>query len=523
MLRIVCHASLLLAGCLTASTALSSATAAERAPGEPSRTPVPVEVQWKAAAFPSTRVARLRYRELETVRLLDVQQRNSRQPKVVQVGLPRQARLEAGHGRLPSLRWMAVAGGMAARFEVRSPDALALRIGLHVDRLDDRAEFRFAGSDEPSRIVAIMRGGEISRLRDARGLFWTPSTDGESQTVEVFLPKGVPASAVRLSAPQVSHLLANSRNDFKLIKKIGESGACNVDTACRVLELGQHFVNAKNAVAHMQFVKNGATYMCSGTLLADTTPRTQIPYFYSAHHCFGEGEPVPSAMQAVANTLNTFWNYEATSCGSGVSAPRTQVSGGAQYLYSSASTDGMLLRLYNPAPAGAYFAGWSAEKMKNGTEVIGIHHPHGDAKKVSSGKVTASDGLPQHSVSWLSGTTEVGSSGSGLFTKGVDGLELRGGLYGGAASCANTGAIQNPGNYDYYSRFDMVFFNTSHYLSYDPVPRNGSAPLVPQAAVPSAAAAVHSAPPAAAQAPRAGIGRSPHRNTPARRLRADQR
>ena len=72
-------------------------------------------------------------------------------------------------------------------------------------------------------------------------MFWTPRTDGEKQLIEVYLPAGVPRSATRLQAPQLSHLLANSLNDFKIIEKIGESGSCNVDTACRVGELGVEF------------------------------------------------------------------------------------------------------------------------------------------------------------------------------------------------------------------------------------------------------------------------------------------
>ena len=91
----------------------------------------------------------------------------------------------------------------------------------------------------------------------------------------------------------------------------------------------------RTPVAHMQFVVGGSTYICTGTLLADTSPATQIPYFYSANHCFAEGDgaPVPARMQVVANALNTFWRYEAIACGSGVSQPQRQLAGGGVYLY----------------------------------------------------------------------------------------------------------------------------------------------------------------------------------------------
>jgi hypothetical protein len=337
-------------------------------------------------------------------------------------------------------------------------------------------------------VVAAVTVAQAQRLPAGDGLYWSPSTDGEAQFIEIYRPAGVPASAAQLRAPTLSHLLANSRNDFKIVSKIGESGSCNVDTACRVAELGPHFVNAKNAVAHMQFVVDGDTYICTGTLLADTTPGTQVPYFYGANHCFSDGPPVPTAVQAVANTLNTFWNYEATACKSGVSAQRTQLSGGATYLYSDDDTDGMLLRLNNPAPPGAYFAAWNAGPLAQSTNVMAIHHPAGDAKKVSTGRHVASDST-LNTVGWISGTTEGGSSGSGLFTLSSSGYELRGGLYGGDASCANTGSISNGGNRDYYSRLDVLFPHVRNYLAADLVPMNGSAPLLPPVTAPGAASA----------------------------------
>lgn len=469
---------------------ITAAYAAASAAGEPSRTRPQAALAWKASAFPSSATPEIRYREMPIQRLLQLQRANARRiMKPTQIGLPRFAAMEATHAPI-ALRWVPVGrGGFVARTQVRSPDALALRVALDLARLDDRIEMRFGGSDDRRKVVAAMRVGDMRQLRGDDGLFWTPSTDGEVQLIELYRRAGVPAPSAPVQAPKVSHLLAASHNGFKILEKIGESGSCNVDTACRVTELGADYVNAKNAVAHMQFVKGGSTYICTGTLLADTTASTQVPYFYTAHHCFGDGAPVASSMQLVANTLNTYWNYEATACNSGVAAPRTMLSGGATYLYSSDFTDGMLLRLNAAAPAGAYFAGWSAEKMKSPTEVIGIHHPRGDVKKVSSGRATPYEGYQQIYVSWLSGTTEGGSSGSAIFTRGPSGLELRGGLYGGSASCANTGSFNNSGNTDYYSRFDMVFFNTSHYLAAEPVARNGSAPLIPPSTLTTASTA----------------------------------
>ena len=492
-----------LSACLLAGALLSlapSAFAAQRVPSERSKvSSISVAPAWRVANFPAAQVSRLQYREMSAVRILKVQQNNAaRRMKPVQIGINRIASNEGATASLPPLNWISRKDGSSvARIEVRSPVALALRVGLQVDALDPRAELRFAGSSEPSRVVAAMSGMEIRRLADRDHVFWTPSTDGETQLIEVYLPRGASRAGTRLQAPQLSHLLADSRNDFKMIEKIGESASCNVDTACRVGELGANFVSAKNAVAHMQFVIAGqGTFICTGTLLADTVTSSQIPYFYSANHCIDS--------QTVASTLNTFWKYEATACRSGVVAANVQLTGGAELLYSdpdtSASnqptngTDGALLRLNNTPPAGSEFAGWDSAPLAGSSNIIGIHHPMGDVKKVSSGK-QVSVGTYQNVVAWLSGTTEGGSSGSGLFTADASGYHLRGGLYGGSALCSNSGSTANTDNRDYYSRFDVVFPRISQWLAPASLPRirvNGSQPRIPGSAAAMVPAAVAS-------------------------------
>ncbi|MGN6151141.1 MAG: trypsin-like serine peptidase [Lysobacteraceae bacterium] len=453
--------------------------AASEAPGEPSRTPAAAAPQWRATVYPAADVARMAYGAMPAKRLLDLQRKNAAPGlKATQIGIGRDAVQEGAQSHLPPLKWVPVAGGWVARAEVRSADAMALRVGLDVSNLADRVELRFAGSARPNDVVAVMTGAEVKRLPGTDGHFWTPGTDGETQIIELFRPKGVPAFAARIDAPVLSHLVADSRNSFKLVEKIGESGSCNVDVICRVNELGQNYVNAKNAVARMIYNLGSSSYLCTGTLLADTVPQTQVPYFLSANHCFSSNTsaaPVPSQMQTVANTLNTYWNYETTACGNFTSTAVTQLSGGATYLYSDNNTDGMLIRLNNAPPASAYFAGWNAATIADGTPVFAIHHPRGDSKKVSSGQVMSKD-ADNIEIAWLNGTTEGGSSGSGLFTSGPNGFVVRGGLYGGYAACSNSGTTTNTQNRDYYSRLDVYFPNIKTWLEPQPGALNGSAP-----------------------------------------------
>lgn len=491
---------------------LHSAIAATSVPSERNKvTAASLPLHWRSEAFPSNQISRLRYREMAAERILKVQQYNAiRQMKPAQSGIARAASTEGAIGALPPLRWIKLRdGGYAARIEVVSPVALGLRVGLQVGALDPSAELRFGGSSNPSQVVAMMTGRNILQLADSRGIFWTPDTDGEKQLIEIYLPAGVSRAGVRLQTPLLSHLLINSLSDAKILEKtgFGDSGACNVNTVCRVAELGASYVSAKNAVAHMVYTyPNGSSFICSGTLLADTVTATQIPYFYTAHHCFAGGTngvpatAFPSGFQAVANTLVTHWKYETAVCTNPTNPGTVPLANGAAYLYSDPNTDGMLLRLNGPPPAGSEFAGWDYALLPASSNIVGIHHPNGDAKKVSSGQQLSRD-ADQNEVAWLSGTTEGGSSGSGLFTADANGYHLRGGLLGGRASCANTGSPANEFNRDYYSRFDVVFPHIASYLAPVPGPMvrvNGSQPLIPPRAGATPAAAPISAPAKAA-------------------------
>lgn len=470
---------------LAAAFPAFGAQPAGQAAGEYSRTPPAPAMHWRAPGLPVAHTARMEYSAMAVSRLLELERRNLESDiKLTQIGIGRRATSEALQPGLPTLRWQPVAGGFVARVEIRSADAVALRVGLDVIGLHDRAEMRFGGSARPGHVIATMTGAEMKGLPGPDGLFWSPGTLGDTQIIEIFRPRGVPAFAVRLDAPALSHLVADSNNRSGLIRKVGfgESGGCNIDTTCRLDALGQHFVNAKNAVAEMSFIRTGGgTYNCTGTLLADTVPTTQLPYFLTAYHCFAADENLPpnaTQLQSVANTLNTIWNYETTGCGNLTQTPSTTIGGGATYLYASHTSDGMLLRLKNAPPSFAYFAGWNAAPIAAGTDVTAIHHPNGDSKKVSTGRTISSDST-QIEAGWLTGTTEVGSSGSGLFTINArGGYELRGGLFGGFASCSNSGSLSNTQNRDYYSRLDVDFATTKTWLEPQAAGANGSRPLI---------------------------------------------
>ncbi len=426
----------------------------------------------RSGNYPNEATSRLGFKELSVERIVEVQKRNKINAnfKAVQVGIARLTQEEGSRNELPALKWQVLKTGKVTRIEVTSPDALSTRVGLRIGVLDNRAELRFFGSGNPNKIEAVVRAVNAKQLIDQNNLYWTPVTEGEKQTIEIFMPLNAAARDVRINIDSVMHLLVTPRDNLNLAKAFGESGSCEVNVICSVATLGQNFVNAKNSVARMIFTKPSGTFTCTGTLLNDNVAASQIPYFYTANHCI--------STQSVANTLVTFWNDESATCANSAQPSPTQLSGGANLHYtqsggsvgSDSGTDATFLSLKTTPPAGAFFAGWDSSALANSTAMTAIHHPSGDMKKVSQG-TKYSSGTNTHFLTWSTGTTEGGSSGSGVFSFDSNGYYLRGGLFGGSASCANSGGSTGSGNSDIYSRFDVVYPNLTAWLT--PAPTVG--------------------------------------------------
>lgn len=373
--------------------------------------------------------------------------------------------------------WSRVPGGHAAHLAVTSPQAESMRLALDLAGVPGDVELVFFGSADAKRLEGPVR---VDELRDRTAPWWTPVTEGETQTVEVFVPAHHEPRALPLRVSAASHLVGTPSGGFlKRLQDIGKAGSCNVDVPCSPLNGNGAFQNVAESVAQMVYNDAGFTSLCTGTLLADGDPASQVPWFYGANHCFENENPpfkTPGEMQQVASTLSTLWGFEASACvnGDGNDTPRpswSQLSGGATFVYNNVDNDVLFLRLNGTPPSHAFFSGWDANPISPGSGVITIHHPSGDLKKASEGSVQrlrppgfGNVSASQIEVLWSRGTTEGGSSGAGLWTLGQAtpaGAQylFRGGLYGGTALCTN------PTGTDYYSRFDVVFPALAQYLN----------------------------------------------------------
>jgi lysyl endopeptidase len=464
---------LLLGGALFA--ALSALGQIPSVPGEPALGPKAAAEQPRLRLSPGS-APRIVLSPVTDSELAGVRAANQRVQKRVAIGIVR----KLGEGEpLPSARdlsWTAVPGGFAAQVAVQSPSAGAMRMSIDFAGVPETVEMVFLGSDDPARLVGPVRVGAI---KDRTVPWWSPLTDGETQTVELFVPGSMDARAMNLRIAGASHVFTTIASRFEKVAftpgDIGSSGSCNVDVKCSSLLSQQAFRDVRNSVAEMVFTDlappHPGTYLCSGQLLNDTDSSTQIPWFYSANHCFENESPpdkTAAQMQTVASTLNTFWFFEAVSCGSLATPPYSQLINGATYVYNNPGADSLFLRLSDTPPVGAFFAGWDANLVPVGSSIVVIHHPSGDLKKVSQGSVIRYS-APQppipsgasstfSEVQYNSGTTEGGSSGSGLYTFDGTQYRLRGVLYGGGASCDTIT------DSDWYSQFDKVYPSLAQYL-----------------------------------------------------------
>ena len=354
------------------------------------------------------------------------QARTGDKGRPLQIGFARAVPDGAAALALEKLQWVNTAdGGRAARVVVTSPGASALRLGMSVAAIASGVSVRFAGSGG-------VFGPVTAAQMTATKRYWSPVLDGDSATMELYLPAGVALSSVKIALPEVSHLVVTGSGlKAEPTDEIGQSDSCERDVACIATPAA---LNQAKAVAKMVFTDQGDTFLCTGTLLNDSI-HSNTAYFYTANHCMSSTE--------AADSLVTYWFFDAATCGSNAVPAYQTVTGGAMFLGRSIDSDWALLRLRAPPPANAVFSAWRADVLANSTPIVVIHHPSGDLKKFSSGTMPgyftfSDDGSSYSTARYTQGSTEGGSSGSGLLTLGTGGsfYELRGGLFGGASSCS---------------------------------------------------------------------------------------
>lgn len=251
---------------------------------------------------------------------------------------------------------------------------------------------------------------------------------------------------------------------------------CEVDVACSE---GANWANQIKSVVHYTFNQNSSTYVCSASTINNTSNDCK-PYILTAWHC---GER--TAGSSIASWV-WYWKYQKANCSTGsgnqndpskgsntMTGGTVRASAGNGTLnnppstYEVAGSDFYLVELSSSPPSSynVYYAGWDRSNTP-ATSGVGIHHPAGSAKKISTyttsllhADFNGGAANAHWSVLWAAttnghGVTEGGSSGSPLFNQ--NGLII-GQLSGGGSACTTNGAGAGtgPNERDVYGKLYM--------------------------------------------------------------------
>jgi hypothetical protein len=332
-------------------------------------------------------------------------------------------------------------GGRLWRVRFRSPGATDLNFGFTRFRLPQGAKLYVVSEAEGRE--GLYEGPYTAADNKPHGQLWTPMVPGDKALIELFLPPGGTLDQVELELTRAAAGYRDLLGD-KGAPRLHKQGSCNIDVVCPE---GDPWRDEIRSVARLLI---GGTGLCTGTLMRDR-PGSFRNFVLTAAHC----DIVP----AVAPSVVAYWNFDSPACGflSGGSLAQSQT--GSTFRARRADVDMSLVELDNPPDAAfdVYYSGWDRSgAAPNGS--VGIHHPDGDEKAISFNtdplitvdNCIGTGGRNSHwDMNWEQGTTEPGSSGSGIWDPSTHGLV--GFLSGGFASCSN------PSGLDCYGKLSVAW------------------------------------------------------------------
>lgn len=257
--------------------------------------------------------------------------------------------------------------------------------------------------------------GPINQAVVFDGKFNSDLVSGDEATVEVIMPKAN-LEGFDINIAYVNH--GFQEIDFR---GFGDSAPCQTDINCTFGSGG----GIRDAVALILI--DGDSW-CSGALINDVCGDSKS-YFLTADHCVHD-----SQAGNVSDWVFRF-NYDSPGCTGLEPTGWFSFSGATLKASSSSSADFALLEL-NASVIGysnLSLAGWNRNDFTPNT-VVCIHHPSGDVKKVNTATPNPTTGASPvsitddsggnansnfYTVSWTTGMTEGGSSGSPLFSNNL--------------------------------------------------------------------------------------------------------
>jgi PKD repeat protein len=342
-------------------------------------------------------------------------------------------------------------GSKIWQLQIKSRDALALGLYFSEEVVLPVGSKLFAFNANRSQVLGAFTSN-TPRFQAMQ------MVEGEVLTLEYHAPAHV-LTYPNISINEITYFYRGVEdfvNDYRTTQAM-KAASCQVDVACTPERNG--WEDQIRSVVHYTFNTGSGTFVCSAATINNTAQDCK-PYILTAWHC---GERTAGSS---ISTWVWYWNYQKTSCqpnqNSSNPSKGSQTMTGGQVRASSGSgtlnnppgsnqvagSDFYLVELNSAIPStyNPYFAGWDRNNT-GATSGVGIHHPAGSAKKISTFTSTLTNtsfngGGNGHfwRVVWAAttnghGVTEGGSSGSPIFNQNK---LIVGQLTGGSSACNAT-------------------------------------------------------------------------------------
>ena len=352
-------------------------------------------------------------------------------------------------------------GGKLWRLKIRLPGALSTNALYDKFRLPKGAKF-YVYSEETRQSIGAITSEYLNNESNNAFAFSTGLIYGETVTFEYYQPETVREEAI-ISIARIDYGYRYVNNPYTpRTRPFNDSGDCQVNVNCPE---GANWRMEKDAIARIMVVSDYGSGWCSCSLVNNTN-NDNTPYVLTANHCL-QNSYGQNLFDAISNPNASqwvfYWGYEHPGCSNG-NEPAHRSTVGATVVANNGSSDFALLRLTqdprNLIGFTPYYLGWD-HSGNSGTGGVGIHHPKGDVKKISTYRnvpiSTAYDSnSPNNSathwrITWSAtephhGVTEIGSSGSPLLNNDH---RVIGQLHGGLSSCSS---LNSP---DWYGKFSV--------------------------------------------------------------------
>lgn len=321
-------------------------------------------------------------------------------------------------------------GDRVWRLLIESPGAKNLNLAFSTYALPEGAALYLYNPE-----TGYSEGPFTAADNKIHGEFWSPVILGDLLVVELDIPAKVEFEP-ELAIMRVHH----GYRPFAGQKEADiDQGSCNIDVICPEGDPWRQEIRSAAV-----YTLNGY-WTCSGQMVNSAGSQLRN-YFLTANHC--------GVRSNNDQSIVVYWNFESPVCGMLSGGSLADNQNGSTWRAGNAFSDFTLIELDDtPDPSWhVSYSGWDATGAVPAA-CTAIHHPNTDEKAISFNddpllsESYLGDYPNDHSHwridQWEMGTTEPGSSGSGIWDPNH---HLVGQLHGGYASCTSLTS-------DWYGKF----------------------------------------------------------------------